>query len=142
MPDRIKPPSWFWIIAVVALAWNAMGALNFAMQTGPDAAAAMPEKYRAVIESRPFWALAAFGIGVVSALMGCVALLVRRGYALQLFLLSLVATLLTLLHAAPVQAAQPAFGAVDLLLTVFLPIAVAVFLVWWAWYASRRDWLS
>lgn len=43
----------FWVIAAIALIWNAMGIVNFISQMNPDAVAEMPEQYRAIIGARP-----------------------------------------------------------------------------------------
>ena len=55
----------FWVIGVVALIWNAMGVMNYLMQSNADALSAYPEAARALIENRPAWATGASLTGLI-----------------------------------------------------------------------------
>ena len=54
----------FWVIAVVAFVWNAMGVMNYLMQMSTDSLSTFAESHRAIIEGRPAWATGGFAIGV------------------------------------------------------------------------------
>ena len=32
MSERTSPPTWFWIVAVIALIWNGLGVMNYLNQ--------------------------------------------------------------------------------------------------------------
>lgn len=87
-----KPPRWFFVVAVIALLWNLLGCLAFAMDLSLSAAdvARMPESQQTLYNARASWAVAATALGVLGGALGCIALLLRREWALPLFVVSLV----------------------------------------------------
>jgi len=80
MTTTTKPATWFWIVSVLALLWNAMGDMAYIAQVtmSADALQALPEKERALYESLPTWATAAFAIAVWGSTLGCILLLLRK----------------------------------------------------------------
>ena len=68
----------FWVIGVVTLIWNAMGAANYVAQLDPVVVATFPESHRVLIEGRPAWATGAFAIAVFGGTIGCVLLLFKK----------------------------------------------------------------
>ena len=132
----------FWTIAVLALFWNGMGAMNFISQMGPNAIDQFPEKYQDIIRTRPVWGTWAFGIGAVTSVLGSVSLLFRRGIAKPLFIIAFLAVLVTLLPAAPVQLVSGEFSTGEIILTVVMPILVSIFLVWYSNRAKDRGVLT
>lgn len=81
----------FWGITVLLLIWNAMGCLNYIMQTNPENVAKLPEAYKTIVSTRPAWATASFALHVFLGLLGCVLLLARRNAAKYAFGLSMIA---------------------------------------------------
>lgn len=90
-----KPPRWFFVVAAVALLWNLLGCLAFAMDLSlsPADIARMPESQQTLYNARPAWAVAATALGVLGGALGCIGLLLRRRWALPLFVASLVGIL-------------------------------------------------
>jgi len=127
----------YWVICGVALIWNLMGLANFVWQMNPASLASYPEAERAIIESRPAWATAAFAIAVVFGVLGCGALLLRRSAATALLVVSLLGVVATTFHAFGVIGAT-SFGA---LIPPISALVVAAFLVWYARRAQARGWL-
>jgi hypothetical protein len=84
-------PKWFKPVAVVALLWNLLGcaAFVFDLMLTPEALAALPVEQQALYAARPGWSVAATGIAVLGGALGCVGLLLRRKWALPVFVLSL-----------------------------------------------------
>lgn len=84
-------PKWFKPVAVVALLWNLLGcaAFVFDLLLTPEALAAMPAEQQALYAARPGWSVAATGVAVLGGALGCVGLLMRRKWALPVFVLSL-----------------------------------------------------
>lgn len=64
--------------------------MNYFVQMNVDALAAMPAAQRAFIESRLEWATGGFGVAVFTGVLGCVLLLLRRSFALHVFIASLI----------------------------------------------------
>ena len=80
----------FWAIGTIALLWNVMGIMNLLWQMNSENLAAMPELHRAIAESRPSWATAAFALAVFSGAVGCLLLLLRKRAASPVFIASFV----------------------------------------------------
>jgi hypothetical protein len=95
-----KTPWHLWVVGIVSLLWNAMGATDFTMtQVKPEVwlKAYTPEQV-AYIQGFPFWSLVAWGVGTWGSFLGSVMLLARRGLAFHLFAASLVGALFTSLY--------------------------------------------
>ncbi len=69
-----KPPAWFWIVSVVALLWNLMGAMAYLAQAfiTDEGKAMLPSDQQELLESTPAWATAAFAIAVWAGVLGCI----------------------------------------------------------------------
>ena len=130
-----------WLIALVALIWNVMGCLNFIMQINPESLAVYPDTHRAIIEGRPVWATGAFAIAVFGGVMGCLLLLFRKSAASYLFLASLLAVIVTMLHSVTAIAGVD-LTVFEMIMMVWMPPVVAVFLLWYAKLAQRKGWLG
>lgn len=131
----------FWTIGAVALIWNVMGAINYIVQMDADAIAAMPETHRAIIESRPAWATGAFAIAVFGGALGSLLLLLRKSAALYLFSASLLGVIVTMIHTLGVAGSTIEFSPFEILLMILMPLAVAVFLIWYTKQAMSKGWV-
>lgn len=129
----------FWVIGVLALIWNAMGAMNFVGQMMTGDLAAVPEFHRAIIEGRPAWATAGFAIAVFGGALGCILLLLRKSAATWMFIASLLGVIVQMIHSFGITIN---FGPAMIALTMVMPLAVALFLVWYAKQAQRRGWIG
>lgn len=131
----------FWVIAIVSLIWNAMGAMNFFMQMRPETLAPFPESHRTVIENRPAWATISFAISVFGGVLGCLLLLLRKAAAYIVFIVSFIGVIATMAHAFSVTGSPFQSGMFDLVLTVISPILLALFLIWYSKYAENNGWI-
>jgi hypothetical protein len=89
-----KPALWFWAVALLGLAWNIFGIVQFLGQFGATEAALMgkgmtPEQ-AAVYAAQPMWMTMAFAVGVFGGVLGSVLLLMRKRLAIGVFVASLV----------------------------------------------------
>jgi hypothetical protein len=87
-----RTPLQLWIVGVVSLAWNAMGAVDYVMTQTHNAAwlaAATPEQ-RAYFDHFPALMVAFWALGVWGALVGSVLLLARSRFAVTAFAVSLL----------------------------------------------------
>ena len=128
----------FWIISVLMLIWNLMGCINFFVQMNPDMVASYQETEQAIIQDRPIWATAAFAIAVFGGALGCLLLMLRKSIAFYLFIASLLGVLVTMPHTL---GAGIDFGTGELIGIIFMPVAVAVFLVWYLKYTQSKGWV-
>ena len=79
-----KPPLWFWILSALLLVWNLLGVMAYVQEATMTAEAlqAMPAAERALLQSRPAWATAAFAFAVFGGASGCLLLLLRTRIAI------------------------------------------------------------
>jgi hypothetical protein len=138
--ETVKPPPWFWAISVLGLAWNLLGVGAFVNDIFFLDPATLDELQRDFYAGRPTWALAAYGAAVFGGALGCVALLLRRSWALPMLIICLVGIVLQNVHALALGNAIEVFGPGGLALP-FMVFLVAVFLAWFAHYAGGRGWL-
>jgi ribose/xylose/arabinose/galactoside ABC-type transport system permease subunit len=95
-----RTPKHVWIVGVLALLWNAIGALDYVMtQTrNPQYMAAFTQQQLDYFYGFPAWLVAAWAIAVWGGVLGAVLLLLRRRLAVPVFLVSLVAMVITTVH--------------------------------------------
>ncbi len=87
-----KTPWHLWVVGIISLLWNSVGALDFTMTQMKNEAylkALTPEQL-AYIQGFPLWAVLVWGLGTWGGLLGSLVLLFRRCVAVQLFGASLV----------------------------------------------------
>jgi hypothetical protein len=125
----------FWLIGAVGLLFNIMGCLNFASQMSAENVAAMPEAYRAMVESRPAWGTGAFAIAVFGGSFGCLLLLLRRSVAVYVLIVAL---------GAAVFAQVPFLGMADFPTAAWIgwlsQLVVGAFLIGYSKYAASKGW--
>lgn len=88
----VKPPAWFWVVAVILLLWNLVGAYACIQQfrLGAEAMGPATDYDRRLYASMPGWYDWCFAFAEVMGVGGALALLARRAAALPLFVLSLI----------------------------------------------------
>ncbi len=96
----VRAPWHLWVVGAVSLLWNAMGAFDYLM-TQSRAEWYMgqftPEQLD-YFYSFPIWADAAWALGVWGAVLGSLALLLRRNWAVWLFGISIVGLVFTTIY--------------------------------------------
>ena len=92
---KTSPPVWFWVISVVALLWYLMDTSAFFMRLfmTDDAIKAMPENQQHLFQNIPLWVNIVFACEVFGGTLGCIALLLRKNWALPLFVISILGVL-------------------------------------------------
>ncbi len=135
-----KPHFTFWVLGALALVWNAMGCINYIMQTNPDAVAQMPELYQSVITGRPAWATAGFALHVFAGALAAILLLVRRKIAASVFFLSFVAGVIFFVFILQLVLSNGLPTAI--VGGPILSLAVILLMTWYARMSARRGWIS
>ena len=136
--DRARTPVHLWIVGVLALLWNAIGAYDYLMtrMRNTDYLAEMmptadPQAVLAWVDAFPVWAQFGWGLGVWGGLLASILLLARSRWAVPVFGLSLVGAILGLGYQA--VAAPPLAGMEDSQAAAVMPyliigVALALFL--------------
>jgi hypothetical protein len=134
-----KVPRHLWIVGVLSLLWNAMGAFDYsASQLRLDFYMSQfsPEQLE-YFYGFPAWAVASWAIAVWSSLLGSVALLLRKAWAAWLFGLAIVGMVLTFVYNIVLSDGLSMMGAGDLAFTAAIWI-VAFFLLFYARAMAKR----
>ncbi|TYP98924.1 hypothetical protein C7447_102242 [Tenacibaculum adriaticum] len=144
MSNTNKPTAVFWIIAVVALLWNASGVNMYLQQAyGTDSFKAMytDEKVLEMVLNTPSWVMAAFAIAVFAGLFGSILLLLRKKLAKPVFIVSIVGIVVQVFYNVFISNSIEIVGTS----AVVMPIVVllfGVFLIWYTQKADAKGWLS
>ena len=88
-------PVWFWVVSVVALLWYLMDTSAFFMRLfmTEEGITSMPENQQHLYRDMPLWVNIAFACEVFGGTLGSIALLLRKQWALPLFVISILGTL-------------------------------------------------
>ena len=105
----------------------------------PEMVTSYRDNEQAIIQGRPMWATIAFFVGVFGGALGCVLLLMKKPVAFYFLIASLLGVVVTTIHTL---SGDILFGVGEMFGIVFLPAAVAVFLVWYAKYVERKGWMK
>ena len=144
MTTSNKPGAAFWIVAVLALLWNAMGVMRYLQQAynSESFRELFNEEQLALIDSTPAWVTGVFAVAVFAGLIGCILLLVRKKWAIMTFLISLLAVLVQMGNSFFLTDAVEVFGTVEAIVMPIIVIAIAVFLYWWSKRCAAKGWIS
>ena len=97
---KTSVPFWFWVISIITLLWFLMDMSAFFMRVlmTDDVIKAMPENQQHLYRNMPLWVNIVFAGEVFGGALGCVGLLLRKKWALPLFVVSILGVLSQTLH--------------------------------------------
>jgi hypothetical protein len=138
-----KKPVWFWIVGWGALLWNLMGVFAYIMQVtmSPEMMATMPEAQREILENTPAWATGAFALAVFGGAFGSLLLLLKKKWAFELFVISLIGVTVQMYHSLFLSNSIEVYGPGG----AVMPIMVVLFgigLIWMAKHSISKGWIS
>ena len=138
-----KPPTWFWVVAVIALLWAGMGCWSYLNEVTmtPDDLAKLPVAQREAWAAMPKWLFGVFAIAVWSALAAAIAMVLRRRIARTLYIVSLVAIVVQFGWLFVMTPMLKTMGFAE---AAGVPIVIAVagaVLIWFSGMAAQRGWL-
>ena len=133
-----KTPWHLWAVGFVGLLWNSYGCYDYFMSmTVGDAyfrQAGMTDAQIAHYGTMPSYMTGVWAIGVWGALLGSILLLLRRKWAFEVFVASLVAYVLSLVYNA--MSPMPDNGAAMIAIQGVI-LAGCLFFVWYARRARK-----
>lgn len=138
----MKRPIWFVAVALLLLAWEAMGVFACIQQfrLGADAMGPASQYDRDLFARLPIWYNAIYAVAVGTGLLGGIALLFGTVLAIPLFAISLIAVVIQfgwLFATTDIIAAKGAW-------VTYFPlviVAIGVFSLWLARFARARRWI-
>jgi len=139
-----KPPVWFWIVSVVALLWNLIGAMAYLSEAfiTDEGKAMLAADRLELMENTPAWATAAFAISVWAGVLGSIGLLIRKKWARPVLLLSLFGILVQMAYSFFMTNAAEVYGAVEGVVMPLLLIGIGIGLVLFAKSSQNKGWIS
>lgn len=140
-----KATTAFWIIGGLLAVWNLSGLYMYYQMsiTTPEQleAAGYNAQQIAHVLSTPAWAHSAYAIAVNAGVLGAIFLLLRKAWAVPMFVLSLAGALLQDIDAYFIRGALDHFDAVWLVIPI-LVIAICVFEIWYSRAAKAKGLLT
>jgi len=138
-----KPTTTFWIFGGAALVWNLIGLVAYisSVTISPEALAKMTAEAQAFYSGTPKWATAAFALAANAGVLGSLFLLLRKSWAVPLFVLSLVAVIVQNVDAFVLRNAYGLSGINGVVLPALVFI-VAVLLLIYSRNVKERGWLT
>lgn len=138
-----KIPMWFIVVAVVALFWNLIGAaaviMNFMLT--PEVIAALPPAQQQMYADTPVWSSYASLLAVITGSLGCVGLLMKKAWAVPMFVLSIVGLIVQDIAIFIIVDAIAVLGNTVLFMQGGVAI-IAIGLLFLARMAKQRDWIA
>jgi hypothetical protein len=138
-----KPTTNFWIIGGAALVWNLIGIVFYVGQVSisPEALAKMAEVQQEFFIATPSWATAAFAIAVNAGALGSLFLLLRKTWAVPLFMLSLAAIVVQDVDAFVMRDAFSIVGVNGIIIPAMV-FVIGIALLIYSRATKSRGWLN
>ena len=135
---RPKTPKHLWIVGVLALLWNFMGAFDYlATQLKLESyMSAFTEEQLDYFYGIPAWAVSGWAIAVWIGLAGAVGLLLRRKWSFMAFAISLAGLALSSIYTLGLTNGLEIMGSTATVMTVIIWV-VSIFLVWYSRQQTR-----
>jgi hypothetical protein len=135
-----KAPFWFWIVAILALAWNGLGIMAYLADVySPESLSATDLQLKS---ERPAWVTGAFALAVFGSTLGSLLLLFRRGLAKLVFIVSLVAIVAQMTYVLFMSRAIELVGAATAVPMPVSIVLVGILLVWFSGKAGEKKWIG
>jgi len=141
--SRLRTPVHLWIVGVLSLLWNAVGAFDYLatkLELESYMGAFTPEQldyfYAFPVWMTVFWALA-----VWSAVAGSIGLLLRKRWTVCAFGISVVSMVMTTIYNFGLSNGAEIMGSTGVIFSVIIWV-LSLLLLWYAWWMSRRGVLA
>ena len=142
MKDQEKTPTWFKVVAILAIVWNFMGLIAFFMQItmSVETLAAMPEADRTLYENTPIWATAGFAVAVITGTLGSAGLWLRKKWAHPVFLLSLIGVIVQQTYIFFISGMMKSAAVSSMVMPVMI-LLIAILLLFYSKRMIKQGWL-
>ena len=138
---RAAAPIHYWLVTVVAIAWNAFGAYDYFMsKTQGDAylqKGGMTDAQIAHMHAYPVWMTADWAIGVWGALAASLLLVARARYAFHVFAVSLAAFVVMLVYTNLLSDGGKVMGQQGMIFNLVI-LALCLFFTWYSRLMTTR----
>jgi hypothetical protein len=140
---RPKAPVHLWIVGVVSLLWNCMGAFDY-LATQLELEFYMsnftPEQLE-YFYGFPSWVVAFWAFGVWGALAGSILLLLRKKWAFHAFALSIFGLFVSSIYNYFFTDGLQIMGSTAIFMSVAIWL-ISIFLLWYSWTQKNKGVLT
>lgn len=140
MGQTIRTPWHLWVVGILALLWNSFGCFDYFMtQTRQDewfAQMGMTAAQVGYFNAMPGWTHAAWAVGVWGGALGAILLLLRRKWAMPVFVVSFLGWLAGAVYAFALSDGMEAMGSMWPMQIVIG--GACLFFIWYAWMMSSK----
>ena len=139
---KTSPAVWFWVISVIALLWYLMDMSAFFMRVFmiDEVINAMPENQQHLYQNMPLWVNIVFAGEVFGGALGSVGLLLRKKWALPLFVVSILGVLSQTFHVYFLSDAISVMGTPAIVMPL-VAISIGIVMIVLAKSAISKGWL-
>lgn len=141
METAARTPWHLWVAGVIAILFNSIGVFDFVMSRLQGAkylsSAGMTPQQIAHYMDMPGWMTLVWAVGVFSAFIASILLLMRRRLAFEVFLLSLTAFLVSLLYTYVLTNGGDVMGP-SMAVTSAVIAGLLALLSWYSFAMGRR----
>ncbi len=140
--QKVSVPVWFWVVSIVGLLWFLMDCSAFYMRLFPgESMANMPENQQMLYKTMPSWVNIVFAFEVFGGLLGSIGLLLRKKWALLLFIVSTLGVLCQSIYIWFLSDAIDVMGAMAIVMPV-VALAIGVTMILFSKMSIARGWLN
>jgi hypothetical protein len=137
-----KTPWHLWLVGVIAVLFNAIGVFDYVMSMSRGRAeylggAGLTPAQVAHYAAMPGWMIAVWTVGVWSAMVASVLLLLRKRLAFPVFAVSLAAFALSLVYHYALTNGRDVLGR-QMAITDAVIATLLAFFIWYSWRMSKR----
>lgn len=134
-----KTPILYWVVSGLLALWSLMGVMAYLgyVKMTPEALAEMVAKgdvtqgYADMVTATPAWATAVFALAVFLGVFGAIGLLLRKAWAVPLYIASLVFILISMFKGFVLDGAAKHMSGAQIGMEVVV-ILLGIFAVWFA----------
>ena len=137
-PESTKTPWHLWVVGIVSLLWNLVGAMDFVMTESRNSSylKEFTSEQLDFFFGFPVWVVAAWGIAVWGGVVGSLLMLFRKALAVCFFLASLICMILTTIHNYVLSNGLKVMGGVGPL--IFSAVIFLICVLLWLYARSMR----
>lgn len=141
MSEAVIVPKWYWILAILMVVWNLFGGFDYfnSVTVNEEYLAPYGQEMIDFVKNMPMWAKGAWGIAIVSAILGSISLFMRRAFAFKLYVLAFVFMIISFAYQWTADDMPTVEGGHIMTIVVF---AVAIFQIWFSRMATGKSWLK
>jgi len=138
-------PKSYWVISIIGLIWNLMGCFNCYLEytywSNPDSRSVLGPDLAAMYDTMPMWMYIIFAVAVTTGTLGCIGLLMRKSWAVPLFLVSWISVIVQMGYFILASGILKIKGPTAVIMPI-LVIMIAAFLYFYAKGSKAKGWLS